>query len=571
MLKFLHIRNFALAEDLEIEFRPGLNILTGETGAGKSILVGAIAAVLGGRVYTEVIRTGFDKAFVEAIFDTPNLPPLQALLESKGIAAGEELFLRREISLSSSSRAFINDVPVTVATLAEVGDWLLDIHGQHEHQSLLRRETHRHFLDALGQLSPELQAVAEKFQQLKALEKALRDLQQRQQELNSQYSLYEFQFQEIEKAALKSGEEEELLQERKLLSNAEKLFAVSTQLHTLLSEGEFNLIAAMGQAEHQLGELGEFAEDLKKLSEEFSGARIVVEEAARSIEAFQNRLEFDPRRLDEVESRLSLIAQLKKKYNATVEEILQYQQRIGEDMALRENFDFEIGKLQQQLEGARNEYYRAATTLSQRRRAVAGEMERAVRGILSTLGMPDIRFQVNIGRIEDERGIFRENGKCFYADEFGVDQLEFYISPNPGEDFKPLSKIASGGEISRIMLALKSILAEVDRVPTLVFDEIDQGVSGRIAQAVGRSIYRLSQSRQILCITHLPQIASYGQAHYSVEKYVEDGRTFTRITALDEDRRVEEIARLMTGEKISETVLKSARQLLAEARAGNEK
>lgn len=566
MLKFLHIRNFALAEDLQIEFRPGLNILTGETGAGKSILVGAIAAVLGGRVYTEVIRTGFDRAFVEAIFDARNLPPLKALLESKGIAAAEELFLRREIALSSGSRAFINDVPVTVATLAEVGDLLLDIHGQHEHQSLLRRETHRHFLDALGQLSPYLQTVAGKFAQLKSLEKSLHDLQQRQQELNSKYDLYEFQYQEIEKAALKSGEEEELLQERKLLANAEKLFAVSAQLNTLFSEGEFNLIAAMGQAEHHLQELGEFADDLKKLCEEFSGARIVVEEASRSIEAFQSRLEFDPRRLDEVESRLNLIAQLKKKYNASVEGILQYQQRVKEDMSLRENFDFEIEKLQKQLHGALNQYYQAAAELSRQRQAAAGEMEQAVREILSTLGMPDIRFQVSIERVEDARGIFHENGKCFYADEFGVDQLEFYISPNPGEDFKPLNKIASGGEISRIMLALKSILASVDEVPTLVFDEIDQGVSGRIAQAVGRSIYRLSKSRQILCITHLPQIASHGESHYSVEKYVENERTFTRITALNEEQRVEEIARLLAGEKISETALKSARQLIEESR-----
>ncbi len=570
MLKFLHIRNFALAEDLQIEFRPGLNILTGETGAGKSILVGAIAAVLGGRVYTEVIRTGFDRAFVEAIFDARNLPPLKALLESKGIAAAEELFLRREIALSSGSRAFINDAPVTVATLAEVGDLLLDIHGQHEHQSLLRRETHRHFLDALGQLSPYLQTVAGKFAQLKSLEKSLHDLQQRQQELNSKYDLYEFQFQEIEKAVLKSGEEEELLRERKLLSNAEKLFAVSAQLNTLFSEGEFNLIAAMGQAEHHLRELGDFADDLKKLGEEFSGARIVVEEASRSIEEFQNRLEFDPRRLDEVESRLNLIAQLKKKYNATVEEILQYQQRIKEDMSLRENFDFEIEKLQKQLQGALNDYYQAAAELSRQRQTVAGEMEQAVQEILSTLGMPDIGFQVSIERIEDSRGIFRENGKCFYADEFGVDQLEFYISPNPGEDFKPLNKIASGGEISRIMLALKSILAGVDEVPTLVFDEIDQGVSGRIAQAVGRSIYRLSKSHQILCITHLPQIASHGESHYSVEKYVENERTFTRIIALGENQRVEEIARLIAGEKISDSALKSARQLIEESRAKGE-
>lgn len=565
MLKFLHIRNFALAEDLEIEFQTGLNILTGETGTGKSILVGAIAAVLGGRVYTEVIRTGFDKAFVEAVFEISSQAPLKNVLEAKGIEASDELFIRREISLTSSSRAFVNDVPVTMASLSEVGDFLLDIHGQHEHQSLLRRETHRHFLDALGQLSPSLQNAAEKFAAVKAVEKALRDLQQRQKELESKFDLYEFQYQEIEKAALNAGEEEALNQERKLLSNVEKLFGISSELNTLFSEGEFNLRDFISRADHQLRELSEFAEDMKKLYEEFSGAKIVFEETSRSVEEFQNRLEFDPQRLEEVESRLNLISQLKKKYGASIEEILRFQSEIKAAINLRENYDFEIGKLKKQYEQALNEYYQAASALSEQRKQVAERMQTWVQEKLALLGMPNIRFQVNMARQEDSQGIFRENGKRYFADEYGVDQLEFYISPNPGEDFKPLSKIASGGEISRIMLALKSILAAVDEIPTLVFDEIDLGVSGRIAQAVGKSIHQLSKSHQILCITHLPQIASHGEAHFSVEKYVENGRTFTRIIPLSEDQRVEEIARLMAGEKITETVLSSARQLLEEA------
>lgn len=565
MLKFLHIRNFALAEDLQIEFQTGLNILTGETGTGKSILVGAIAAVLGGRVYTEVIRTGFDKAFVEAVFDISSQRPIRNLLEAKGIEASDELFIRREISLSSSSRAFVNDVPVTMASLSEVGDFLLDIHGQHEHQSLLRRETHRHFLDALGQLSPSLQNVAEKFSGVKAVEKSLRDLQQRQKELESKYDLYEFQYLEIEKAALTPGEEEALNQERKLLSNMEKVFAISNQLNTLFNEGEFNLRDFVSQADNQLRELSEFAEEMKKLYEEFSGAKIVFEETSRSVEEFQNRLEFDPQRLEEVESRLNLISQLKKKYGASIEEILNFQSEIKAALNLRENYDFEIGKLKKQYEQALNDYHQTASTLSQQRKEVAERMQTWVQEKLVLLGMPNIRFRVNIEWQEDPQGIFRENEKRYFADEYGVDQLEFYISPNPGEDFKPLSKIASGGEISRIMLALKSILATVDEIPTLVFDEIDIGVSGRIAQAVGKNIYQLSKSHQILCITHLPQIASHGEAHFSVEKYVENGRTFTRIIPLSENQRVEEIARLMAGEKITETVLNSARQLLEEA------
>lgn len=566
MLKYLHIRNFALAENLQIDFQPGLNILTGETGAGKSILVGAIAAVLGGRVYTEVIRTGFDKAFVEAVFHIAALPAVKKLLKAKGIEASDELFLRRELSLTSSSRAFINDMPVTAASLAEIGDLLLDIHGQHEHQSLLRRETHRHFLDGYGQLSPQLQIVAEKYHHAKSVETSLRELRRRQSDLESKQELYEFQFQEIEKAALKPGEEAELLRERKLLVNMEKIFGISAQLNNLFSEGEVNLLESISRADSFLRELSEYVEDLKKLHEEFAGAKIVIEETARSIEEFQNRLEFDPQRLEEVEARLNLITQLKKKYGPSIEEILRCQSEIGEALNLRENYDFEIEKLARQYQQALDQYCRSAVELSAQRRQVGDRMERLVQEKLMLLGMPDIRFKVSLERQEDPRGIFRENGQTYYGDEFGVDQMEFYISPNPGEDFKPLNKIASGGEISRIMLALKSILAAVDEIPTLVFDEIDLGVSGRIARAVGRSIHQLSKSHQILCITHLPQIASYGKAHYSVEKYVEDGRTFTRIILLDQERRVEEIARLMAGEKITETALNSARQLIEEGR-----
>jgi DNA repair protein RecN (Recombination protein N) len=344
----------------------------------------------------------------------------------------------------------------------------------------------------------------------------------------------------------------------------EKIFGISAQLNSLFSEGEFNLLESISRADFFLRELSEYVEDLKKLHEEFAGAKIVIEETARCIEEFQNRLEFDPQRLEEVEARLNLITQLKKKYGASIEEILRYQGEIREALNLRENYDFEIEKLAKQYQQALDEYCRSAVVLSAQRRQIADRMERLVQEKLMLLGMPDIRFKVSLERQEDPQGIFREDGNAYYADEFGVDQMEFYISPNPGEDFKPLNKIASGGEISRIMLALKSILAAVDEIPTLVFDEIDLGVSGRIARAVGRSIHQLSKSHQILCITHLPQIASYGKAHYSVEKYVEDGRTFTRIFLLNKERRVEEIARLMAGEKITETALNSARQLIEE-------
>ncbi len=566
MLKELHIRNWALAENLQIEFKPHLNILTGETGAGKSILVAAIAAVLGGRVFTEVVRTGFDRAFVEAIFDISRLPVVQQILATLGIESGPELLIRREISTKSSSRAFVNDTPVTVSTLAEIGDHLVDIHGQHEHQSLLRRETHRQFLDALGRLDRPLAAVAKKFARVKESEKALSELQRRQKELSTQLDFFEFQFHEISNANLIPGEDETLEEERKVLNNVEKLNELSAQLTTIFSGEDMNLLEGLSRAAMLLRELSRYTTEMQKLSEEFASAMVILEETARNIEEFQNNLEFDPRRLEEVETRLHQIDRLKKKYGGSISEILAYQQKLAAELDLQHNFDFEIQKLQKQYEQVVAEYSEAAGALSAARREVAAQMEQRVAEQLTLLGMPHMRFRVALERQADPKGIFVEGGERFFGDESGVDQVEFYISPNPGEDFKPLQKIASGGEISRIMLALKTILAEIDNIPSLIFDEIDAGVSGRIAQAVGRSIANLARSHQILCITHLPQIASQGNAHFSVEKFVQDGRTFTRIIPLSEEQRVQAVARLIAGETLTDTVLDSARQLIEEGR-----
>ena len=566
MLKFLRIHNFALAEALEIEFNPGLNILTGETGAGKSILVNAIAAVLGDRVYTEVIRTGSEKATVQAVFSVTQLPTVRKKLAEKGIECTDELFLRREILQKGSTRAFINDVPVPINTLSEIGDLLLDIHGQHSHQSLLRRETHRGLLDALGGLLSLLPTVAERYHRVAEITTRLNNLQNRQKELEQQYELYQFQHREIEAAALHPGEEAELLRERKRLANMEKLFDQSAHLRELFTEGEPDILSLIAEAERRLQELSQFSEELVKIYEEFSTARIVMEETARNVEEFSSRLEYDPRRLEEVEERLNLISKLKKKYGETIEAILAYQETIAQALQQKENFSLEMETLARERQQALTEYCEAAGELSERRHQAARAMEEQVEAQLRELGMPGTRFQVRIERSEDPEGIFEAEGVSYFGDADGIDQVEFFISPNPGEDFKPLAKIASGGEVSRIMLALKSILAEIDRVPTLVFDEIDSGVSGRIARAVGRSIHELSKSHQILCITHLPQIASYGTSHYSVEKYVENGRTFTRIIPLSDDQRVEEVARLLAGEQVSESARQSARQLIEEGK-----
>ena len=568
MLKSIHIQNFALAQNLSIQLENGLNILTGETGTGKSIIVGAISAVLGARVFTEVVRTGAEKAIVDAIFDIHTLKEVQNKLGERGLGNGEEVFLRREISTKGQTRAFINDIPVTITTLAEIGDLLVDIHGQNEHQSLLRKETHRYFLDAYGKLGRELKNVSEKYGQVEQAISSLRELENKRNNLDEKYELFQFQMNEISKAQVQPGEDEALEAERKILANTEKIVEYATEFNRLTEgTGDSNLLELLGQALHTLKELSNFSEDLEKITNEFSSAKIIVEEAARSVEEFQSKLEFNPERLEEIELRLATLSQLKKKYGGSIQSILEHLESLKHELSLRENFEFEIEKLQKLYQQKLGEYHEVALILSDARKETAKKLEKEVIGLLKEIGMPKILFRVNIDWIESDNGIFAHENKKYTGDENGVDEVEFFISPNPGEEFKPLTKIASGGEISRIMLALKNILAETDKIPLLIFDEIDAGVSGKIASSVGKSIEKLAGSHQIICITHLPQIASFGGTHLRVEKFEENGRTFTRVLNLDRDERIKEIANLIGGKKVSAEILQSAEQLLAEAQS----
>jgi len=569
MIKFIRIQNFALAEDLKVSFEPGLNIITGETGAGKSILVGAIGAVLGDRTSLDVIRTGAERAFIEAIFDISALPELKRRLEELGIEVEDELFLRREISLKRGSRAFINDVQVAINTLSEIGDYLVDIHGQHEHQMLLKSETHRYFLDSFGQLQPLIKDVSEKYERLKEVEQSLSALQKKQSELNEKYDLYEFQLKEISAAHLEPDEDVKLEEERKLLVNAEKLFEISSQLEQIFEGTEVSLLDLISQAERLLRTLSEYSGEMAQFYQEYSSSKIVFEETARSIEEFKEHLEFDPNRLEDIESRLNQIRMLKKKYGETISDVLAYAEQLRKDLALKENFDFEVKALQKKLEEATAAFSEAAIRLSAARRETSKKLEKAVQEKLENLGMPKTRFQVRMDWVEDPHGYLIHEGQRYQANEWGADEIEFYISPNPGEDYKPLAKIASGGEISRIMLALKTILASIDQIPTLIFDEIDIGVSGRIAQAVGRSIRALGENYQIICITHLPQIAAQGKTHLVVKKFVRNNRTYTTVEQLSQEQQIEEIARLMSGERITKSVRESAKQLIEENREVN--
>lgn len=565
MLKSIYIQNFALAQQLQMDFQQGLNILTGETGTGKSILIGAISAVLGGRISTDVVRAGAEKALVEAIFEISTLPVLKDLLKERGLDNSDEIILRREIPLKGSSRAFINDIPITITTLSEIGDLLVDIHSQNEHQSLLKRESHRYFIDSLGKLDQDLSTVARNYKEFRKAEIQLQELEQKRKSMDEKYDFYLFQMQEIEKAHLRTNEPEQLENERKLLINAEKIYSLASQFNELIEGPENSLSSLFGQALQILQELADFSPEIHTISHEFASAQIILEEASRSVEEFQNKIEYNPTRLEEIEQRLATISLLKKKYGKTIEEILSHLEFLKSELNLRENIDDELHKATQKLSDEKEKYSAGALKLSSRRQAIARKCEQQVEKLLKEIGMPKIRFRVDFQYIESPHGTVLHNGKTFEGDEFGMDQIEFNISPNPGEDFKPLARIASGGEISRIMLALKNILAESDRIPLLIFDEIDAGVSGQIALAVGKNIHNLSSSHQIICITHLPQIASFGSAHYRVEKYVDNGRTFTRVNQLNRDDRIKEIAGLMGGKKLTDEILTGARQLILEA------
>jgi DNA repair protein RecN (Recombination protein N) len=566
MLKSIFIQNFALAHKLTIDFQNGLNMITGETGTGKSIIIGAISAVLGARMSNDVVRTGMDKATVEAIFDISGLPELQQVLQQKGLDGDKEIILRREISLKTPSRAFFNDTPITITTLSDIGDYLVDIHSQNEHQSLLKKEMHRYFLDAYGNLETHLKIVSEAYHKYQIARQALGQLQKRSHEMQNKYELYQFQHREIEKSHLLPEEDVQLEAERKILANSEKLFSISSRILEIIEgDDEHNLSNLMGQVLQHLKDLTEFSENFHEMANEVKSAQIIIGESSRSVEEFKNKLEFNPKRLEEIELRLTEILLLKKKYGRSISEILDYQKQLERDLNLQENLDMELESLKKKVAQEQESYQSAAVALSKARKKVAESLQNEIIDYLKEIGMPKIRFKVSFSLVESETGIYLQEGRTYRGDENGCDDVEFYISPNPGEDFKPLARIASGGEISRIMLALKNILADSDRIPLLIFDEIDAGVSGKIALSVGKSIRNLAETHQIICITHLPQIASFANIHYRVEKYIDNGRTFSKVNPLIGEDRVEEIASLMGGKNLTSEFIESARQLIQEA------
>jgi DNA repair protein RecN (Recombination protein N) len=562
MLTELRIKNYALIDDLEIEYSNGLNVLTGETGAGKSIVIGALSLLLGERAESDMIRTGTNSCEIEGTF----IVKINSIENFKDLPIDETntIIIHRKIENNGRSSCYINDRSVTINTLKRLGDLLVDLHGQHEHQSLLRIEFHRQILDDFAKFEPKRQELSEIYHNYFAQKAELDSLTEQIQKRKERRTLDEFQYQEISAAQLKVAEVETLLKEKTLLESAEKRFRFSKESCQTLSENEGSLLEQLDMLQKQLNELTGIDDSLTESLKELKTARSVIDELWRNLVKYQDRIEFSPQRLEIINERLFLIEKLKKKYSRNIEELLVYQNDLEKNLSSIEIDESRIAELKKELELKENKIIKQAKELSRGRQQAKKSIESKLVQELCELGMPQARFIVSIELIEDETGLYEEAGKRYQLDENGIDQVEFLFSANPGEEPKPLRKIASGGELSRIMLALKSITAS--RIPILVFDEIDLGIGGRVAEAVGKKLVKLSRSSQVICITHLPQIAKYAESHFRVSKSTKAGRTRTSLLPLSESNRIDEIARMLAGTKISKTTISHARELLKEAK-----
>jgi DNA repair protein RecN (Recombination protein N) len=562
MLKVLRIKNYALVDDLEVEFHPGLNIITGATGAGKSIIVGAVNLILGERASSDAVRTGFDTATIEAFFELPQYQSIKTTLDELGITVPDDtILIRREILSKGQSKCYVNDRLVTLSSLKSIGDWLADLHGQHEHQSLLNVENHIEYLDQFGNLGEYFGRVRDIFQRLMEKQKELEELQNSKKVDQEKRSLYEFQIQEIERADLNLDEEDKLLEERKVLENVEFLFELSSNLYHQLYENEVSILERLTLLSKELKKGAQVDSRLKDMDVNLESLVIRLQEIIRFFEDYKNRLEFDPERLETIRERLNLLGSLKKKYGKSIRELLAYQEQIKTELEWIENKDELIGGLEDELKGLSKVLMENCLVLSRKRKSKAAELSQKIKRSLADLGMVRTKFDIRVMQREDVNG-FELDSRRYLVTGRGMDNVEFFVSPNPGEELKPLAKIASGGEISRIMLALKSILAKTDQVVSMIFDEIDVGIGGEVASAVGKALKNLGLTHQVIVITHLQQIASQADHHFKVFKETVRGRTVTRIRRLEKEEQVKEIARMISGEKISEVTMKQAKEMI---------
>lgn len=564
MLQELVIKNYAIAENLLIEFGVSSNFLTGETGAGKSIIINALNDVLGGRASIDVVRSGEDKAMVVASFDISNNKQVQSKLNSLDIDEREQLLIRRYIYKKGNSKAFINDIPVNINTLKSIGDLLLDIHGQHEHQYLLKEHHHISYLDKLIDDESLLISLKEVYQQFVSIKKEYNKLKEDQRQVVQQKEFMEFQLKELDKANLQGDEYKELERQQKKLSNAEKIAFSCNKINNLINENEANLKQMLAEVQTEVGRLTEYENEFAIHEDELQKSEILFDELSRTAQEFGNSIEFSPQIQEEIEARMAELKRIMKKYQRDIPELIEFSEELKNKLQQFENYDDLLSQKEIEYNEIKKNYLQKCSEIHKIRKSSAQKFVKEILSELHDLGMSHARFFVEILKKEEKEENFSENG---------IDEVRFMISPNPGEDLKPLSKIASGGEISRIMLAIKKVFAEKDSIPSLIFDEIDLGVSGEMAIAIGKKIKMLAKSHQVICITHLPQIASLPGKHFKVEKKIKDGKTFVSIIELNNDLRIKEIASLIGGENVEQKVIESAEYLLQQnltAEAKNE-
>jgi len=551
MLKELRIKNLAIIGDLSVGFSGGLNVLTGETGAGKSIIVDALGLALGDRAQSEMIRSGEKEASVQACFDLED----NFCLPDIGIDVSEGLVLRRTLSTSGKSRAFVNDTIVTLQTLADIGKSLVDIHSQHEHQSLLKTEKQRELLDSYGRLQNEVDVVASLFQQVQALKTALDELETSSKERAHRLDLLRYQVNEIATACLKTGEKETLEEERHILSNLSRLNELIETSYSLLYSSDNSCTEQLSAVLSRLREMHAIDTSVEETLRTVESAKPLLEDAAIALRGHREKYNVDPDSLEKLEDRLEQIRKLEKKYGEGIEGVLDYRDKAEAELQTLVSSDERISSLSAELRLKEEALTRAAELLSDKRKKTARKIEALMISNLKDLAFGNPAFSIDLRREKRPDANHSINAH-------GMDRVEFLFSANPGEPLKPLARIISGGELSRVMLALKSILAEVDSLPVLIFDEVDAGIGGRTAGSVGEKLRAISRKRQLLCITHLPQIASLGDFHLKIEKKEKDKRVTVDVREIAGRERLDEIARMLSGTS-TETSLKHAEELLA--------
>jgi DNA repair protein RecN (Recombination protein N) len=560
MLTQLTISNFAIISHLDIEFKPGLNILSGETGAGKSIIISAVNLILGGRAHTDLIRTGSDEARVEALFSLPANHSMAALLGEMGLPFDGGLLIKRQISREGRNRILINGSIASLQMLSKIGILLISISGQHEHQLLLKPENHLYLLDDFGSLTEERVKVNALFSKYQSALEEMSTLRRRIREMEERQELERFQRDEIDKADIKEEEDKLLEREKIRLQHAEQLRDLVEEAYQTLYEKEGAVVSELSGCIKRLAKSLQMDPELRSAMDMLSSAKAQVEEAALELRSRMESILLDPLRLEVVEERLQVILKLKRKYGSSIEEIKRLRKQLSEKMESLDQNKEEVERMNEEIKELEAEIISKASLLSLKRKEAARNFEESVKNELKLLDMGGTRFEAEFHQDAGSHPADQKVGRKVRAD--GYDQVEFILSPNIGEDLKPLSRIASGGELSRIMLAMKTILARTSSVETIIFDEVDSGIGGATAEVVGEKLSGLADFHQIICITHLPQIASKGTTHFLVRKQVVDGRTGTTISELNREERVKEIARLLGGKTITQKAIAHAREIL---------